>query len=419
MTQWACIVEHLGAMTRAFHSGVLMISFCVPGFVRGDLLTISTDFPGGSAEVREVDAEEGRIEIAPTHHEGAGWPCWWYFRVDGAEPGQRIALRVGASDRPYRGDTKLAANWSLPARATISADDIIWAHAAPGTVTTSNATYEITAPAARFWLAWGPPFLPSHADALLDSVAKRLPDSERFVLAKTREGRPVNGIRVGKRDAPRAAWIQARQHAWETGSSWVGLGFIDWIAGDDPAATALREETEIWFVPIMDVDRVTIGAGGKDSVPRDHNRDWDDAPVYPEVAAAQNRLRALAEGGRLRAYIDLHNPGPGDKRPYFYGPLDYGQMLGSQRANYDRFLKCAIEMIVGPLTIDPKYRFATYVKTDEERRRVSGAWVRRHCGDDAVAVTLEAAWNTPASTTEGYRRLGRELAQTVVRYLAE
>jgi hypothetical protein len=249
------------------------------------------------------------------------------------------------------------------------------------------------------------------------SAAMRLPGSERFVLAKTRGDRTVPGIRVGKANARRAIWVQARQHAWETGSSWVGRGFLEWVAGEDPAAIALRDTTEIWFIPIMDVDRVTIGAGGKEATPRDHNRDWDDAPIYPEVAAAQQRLRSLAEGGRLRLFLDLHNPSPGDKRPYFYGPLDYEEMPPTKREDYDRLLRCTVEAMRGPLAIDPTYRFATYVKTDEERRRVSGAWVRRHCGENAVAVCLETAWNTPESTTDGYRQVGREFGQAIANHL--
>lgn len=407
----------MAAMNRARHLAILMLPFVFPELTHPEPLAVSTDFPGGSAELRALDPAAGRIEIAPSHHPDTGWPCWWYFRVEGATPGQAITLRVGASDKPYRGNTKLAAAWSLPLRASISTDDATWLHTPPGIVTNGHATYAIPAPAPRFWMAWGPPFLPSHAEALLASAAMRLPGSERFVLAKTRGGRPVPGIRIGKVGAPRAIWAQARQHAWETGSSWVGRGFLEWVAGEDPAAVALRETTEIWFIPIMDVDRVTIGAGGKEAVPRDHNRDWDEAPIYPEVAAAQQRLRSLAEGGRLRLFLDLHNPSPGDKRPYFYGPLDYEEMPPTKREDYDRLLRCTVEAMRGPLAIDPKYRFATYVKTDEERRRVSGAWARRNCGDDTVAVCLETAWNTPESTAEGYRRVGREFGQAVASYL--
>ena len=382
-------------------------------------LSISTDFPGGSAEVLRLDSAAGRIEIAPAHHKGRGWPCWWYFRVDGAQPGQRLTLQVSASTKPFRAEQRLAAAWALPERAAISGDDIVWSHTAPGVITKDARTYEIDAPAARFWIAWGPPFLPSHAEELLAAVAGKVPSAERFVLAKTREGRDVNGLRIGRADAPHAVWVQARQHAWEAGSSWVGRGFLEWIASDDAAAVTLREQTEMFFIPIMDVDNVSIGAGGKEAVPRDHNRDWADVPVYPEVAAAQARLRALAEAGRLRVFFDLHNPGPGDKRPFFYGGFGYETAPASQRHPYERFLALAVETMRGPLAIHPAYRFATYVQTDEERERMSANWVRRRIGENGVALTLETAWNTPHSTTEGYRQVGRELAQTIARYLRE
>ena len=40
-------------------------------------------------------------------------------------------------------------------------------------------------------------------------------------------------------------------------------------------------------------------------------------------------------------------------------------------------------------------------------------------GNAAVAVTLETAWNTPDSTTDGYRTLGRQLAQAIEKYLRD
>jgi CubicO group peptidase (beta-lactamase class C family) len=255
--------------------------------------------------------------------------------------------------------------------------------------------------------------------SLLNGVAQAIPAAERFVLAQTRQDRPVIGIRLGSETASGAIWVQARQHAWESGGSWVGDGLLRWIASDDPAAVALRDTHEIYFIPIMDVDNVTLGAGGKEAIPRDHNRDWADTPVYPEVAAAQQHLRALADSGRLRVFLDLHNPGPNDQRPFFFGPLDYDQMSATRRRPYDRFLELATEHIRGPLAVDPRYRFATYVKTEEERNRVSGTWARNYAGDDVIAMTLETAWNTPHSTREGYQEVGRGLARTIAHYLQE
>lgn len=388
-------------------------------------LSVSSQFSGGSGEVVSIARSDGgtKIEITPSLHLQRGWPCWWYVRVDNAATGEKIDFTVRGNNRPFRGTQRLAANWALPHRAAISVDGKTWEQTDVAITTPDSATYSIVASATTFWLAWGPPFLSKDADALLDEMAKSLSASkqplERFELARSRENRPVHAVRFGNPNARDSIWVQARQHAWESGSSWVADGFIRWAASDDPLAVQLRSDTEIYFVPIMDVDNVDRGAGGKDATPRDHNRDWADRPVYPEVQAAQNAIKNQIDGGRLRLYIDLHNPAPSDHEPFYFGPLDYDQLAASVRRNYDRFLELSTQHIRGPLAIHPRYRFATYVPTAEEQSRVSRNWVADRIGERGVSVTLETAWNTPASTIDGYRQVGRGLAITVAEYLTK
>ena len=62
---------------------------------------------------------------------------------------------------------------------------------------------------------------------------------------------------------------------------------MEWLVSDDPRAETLRKAAKIYVVPIMDIDNVAIGAGGKDQKPHDHNRDWSDQPHWHSVAAAQ------------------------------------------------------------------------------------------------------------------------------------
>jgi hypothetical protein len=252
------------------------------------------------------------------------------------------------------------------------------------------------------------------AEELLADVAKRVPGAARFDLSTTRDGHMVKGVRVGREDAPFQAWVNARQHAWEAGGSWVGRGFIEWIASDE--AAEFRERACVHFIPIMDVDNVAIGAGGKEAVPRDHNRDWSASPVYPEVAAAQRRIREIHAKHGLDVFLDLHNPGAGDKKPFFFGPFGFERLTGIQRRNYTRWMELAAASINGPLAVEPKYRFATYVKTDEERSRMSSGWVRANAGEHTISVTLETAWNHPASTQDGYLAAGRQLAKALADY---
>ena len=384
-------------------------------------LKISTDFEGGSAEVNVVDAAKGIVHVHPSVQPDRGWPCWWYYRVDGLEVGQSLTLKVSRNPKPYRAGKVLSRAWSQPSRASISTDNVNWTQTSEYQRDGDVVSYHIKAPAETIWLAWGPPFLPSHADKLLQKIAKSSKQAEPFELARTRGNRPVRGIRIGggtpDQPAEYGVWVQARQHAWEAGSSWVGRGFIEWAASDDPAAVRLRSVATIYYVPIMDVDSVAVGAGGKDATPRDHNRDWSDKPIYPEVAAAQKKILALNKADRLDLFLDLHNPGASERRPYFFAPYDLRKLPELRQRNYDRWQAIARQTISAPLKLEADFKFATYIKTKEEHNRMSSQWVCNHTADHVVSTTLETVWNTPNSTQEGYSTVGRQLAQSVARYL--
>jgi hypothetical protein len=186
------------------------------------------------------------------------------------------------------------------------------------------------------------------------------------------------------------------------------------VASDDPVAIELRNKATICVVPIMDVDNVANGMGGKEAVPRDHNRDWDDNPVYPEVRAAQMAIKKLNASHRFDLFIDLHNPGPNDRQPYFYGPkLD--RLSQIQSRNYIRW-KAIAESQIDHLESD--YRFTSYIKTQQELDRVSKNWVRNHTSPHVVALTLETSWNRPQGTMQGYQQVGKQLGLTIARYLS-
>ncbi|MCA9268468.1 MAG: hypothetical protein KDA41_08350, partial [Planctomycetales bacterium] len=54
---------------------------------------------------------------------------------------------------------------------------------------------------------------------------------------------------------------------------------------------------------------------------------------------------------------------------------------------------------------------------DGNWRAISKNWVSFHTRPGVVAVTLETAWNTPASNTRGYETVGRELGQAIERFV--
>lgn len=369
-------------------------------------LVVESDFPGGSAEVVEIDQAKRSVRINPADHPQRGWRCWWYFKLEGIQPGETITVDVG--DAP----------WATPDRATFSTDGSHWIHTAPGIRSGKRIVYEQKVDAEQAWFAWGPPFVLEDAHALVREAAKSLPTIKPFTLCMTRENRPTPALRMEPANPEFGIWIQARQHAWESGASWVCKGFVDWVVSDDPRAKILREKATIVVVPIMDVDNVVRGAGGKNEFPQDHNRDWTDKPHWKAVAATQKGIKQLDELGRMHLFVDLHNPSAQDKQPYFYiAPKELLSPAGSH--NLNRFLQSAREEITGPLAFRGRIIESGTQYDPKAWKAISKNWVTEHCQDHVVALTLETAWNTPASTTEGYLRIGRELGMAIERYLRQ
>lgn len=404
---------------------ILILGILLAGSINAAELRISTDFEGGSATIDAVDPEHREIRIRPGGDPARGWPCWWFVRIDGLGAGEKGTLVLLGSERSTRNNGQdtgkpLSSDWAMPIAAAVSDDGNTWRQTELGTRETDRIFYPIEGTGGPLWVAWGPPFTPRETEALITEAEQSRPDLVHpFTLAKTREGRPVRALRIvaeGDAKTKPAVWMHARQHAWESGSSWVARGLVEWLLSDAGEAKQLRDSAEIVLVPIMDVDRVVTGDGGKEADPHDHNRDWSETPHYPEVAAAQDHLKAFAAEGRLAVFLDLHNPASRDLRPFFFvGPPDL--LSETAQANRERFLDLAAAHLTGPLALDPKPR-VTGANYHPLWRRISGQWVNDHGNEHTLAACLETSWNTRHSTSDGYRAVGRQLGEALAAYLS-
>lgn len=401
----------------------LFIGACL--FLARDPLSVRSDFEGGSAKVVEIDQQARRITFMPGGAPARGWPCWWYFRIDGVKPGETITLKLIAStavaDKP--GSKPLAASWSRPSHAACSADGTDWRQTGPGTPDGDAMIYKVEPSGNSVYVAWGPPCTPSTVSTWMREWSKRCPQAKVEQLCVSREGRPVPMLRVMAGDTPPekriGVWVQARQHAWESGSSWVAKGFGDWLTGESAGAAWLRDNAEVVLVPVMDIDNAATGNGGKDALPQDHNRDWSDQPHWNEVKAAMARISEWIAKGRMDVFLDLHNPAPGD--PSFFYVLDDNLMAEKARQNRDRFVEMAYGRIsrikpLIPMSNRPKY---TGPKYHPLWKQISAAWVAMNGNPQTVSLCLETIWNYKNSNTAGYMAVGSNLAEATQAYLAE
>ena len=365
-------------------------------------LAIDTSFPGGSAKVHSIDQTTRMIAISPSSHQDLGWECWWNFKLTGIEAGKPITLIVTGM------------GFAIADRASVSLNGKTWQHSDAGKVEKGRVTYSLTFDQDHAWIAWGPPFQVSDAQAFIAQAVQH--GGKAFELCKSNGGRAVPALRFdpttpGKH---RGLWVHARQHAWESGSSWVCAGFVNWLCSDE--GKALRDTTRIIIVPIMDVDNVEIGAGGKDQVPHDHNRDWMDKPLYASVRAAQSMITEMNAAGEFDLFIDLHNPAPGDRKPFFF--VSPASMMDEQQnSSLQRWVETAHSFLdKHPLGLESTTR-ESGASYHPLWKQISKNWVTDHCQHHVVAVTLETAWNTPNSTQSGYQTYGAELGKAIAAYL--
>ena len=375
-----------------------------------------------------IDNAARSIGFTPGGDPVRGWPCWWFFRVQGITPGETITLRLRGSTAtaavPGGPLAKpLAPSWAMPDQATFSTDGKTWRHTERGTRRDGVMIYTIKPDASSVLVAWGPPYTPTAAAEFVREMSRKSPYARAEELCRSREDRAVPLLRVqegGRKTEQRfGVWVQARQHAWESGSSWVAQGFGEWLLSDEADAAWLRQHAEIFLVPIMDVDNTATGNGGKDARPQDHNRDWSSQPHWNEVVAAKEIVSGLIKDGRMDVFLDLHNPAPGD--PTFFYTLDNSTMKEPTIGLRDRFIELAygriskikplIPMSNKPRTTGPSYHPLW--------RQISANWVSMNGNPHTVSLCLETIWNYKNSTIEGYRAVGANLAATVREYLAE
>lgn len=396
--------------------------------VAADGLSVASDFEGASVSVIEIDNAARSIGFTPVGDPVRGWPCWWFFRVQGITPGETITLRL-------RGSTATAAvaggplakplapSWAMPDQATFSTDGKTWRHTERGTRRDGVMIYTVKPDTSSVFVAWGPPYTPTTAAEFVREMSRKSPYAKAEELCRSREDRAVPLLRVqegGRKKEQRfGVWVQARQHAWESGSSWVAQGFGEWLLSDEADAAWLRQHAEIFLVPIMDVDNTATGNGGKDARPQDHNRDWSSQPHWNEVIAAKEIVSGLIQEGRMDVFLDLHNPAPGD--PTFFYTLDNSTIKEPAIGLRDRFIELAYGRIskikpLIPMSNKPKTTGPSYHPL---WRQISANWVSMNGNPHTVSLCLETIWNYKNSTIEGYRAVGANLAATVREYLAE
>ncbi len=281
-------------------------------------IVVSTNFEGGSA---------GRVEqVAPAHLRIAvkgqadqnnrnRQANWYYFKLENLPDAQlRIDLVDLVGEYNFRPGTHAVTRNTRP---VYSYDGRTWAHFTGEQVSWDESAIELTlrfAPRRRtIWIAHVEPYTNVHLERLLEAFRAH-PHMQIASVGKSVGGRDIPLLTITDPAAAaggkRVVWIMARQHAWETGTSWVVEGAVRFLLSDDPRAREIRRSVVFKCFPMADPDGAAAGAVRFNANGYDLNRNWDavDAKLMPEIAAQQKAIADwLSAGHPIHLFLALHN----------------------------------------------------------------------------------------------------------------
>lgn len=287
------------------------------------VLTISTSFDGGSAgSVQHVSDSHVRIGVRGDKDQNGRnrQASWYHFEVKGAQPGKPVVIDM--IDLP--GEYNFQPNRGAITGATppvVSYDGRNWTHIETVDYNEDEPylRLNIVPKSSRFRIAHTPPYTGEHLAPLRKTVLAQ--GGKEEIVGKTPEGRPMLLWTIGS--GSKTAWLMFRQHAWESGTSWVG---------DAAVRELLRDARSItWKIfPMADPDGVASGRVRFNAKGFDLNRNWDtiDPDSLPEITAQHAAIEKWLKGGRsIDFFFTLHNT---ETAEYLQGPPGEMPMVGKR-----------------------------------------------------------------------------------------
>jgi len=374
--------------------------------------------PGGNIVVQRIDGRT--VWVAPDQRDIQQGQWWFYWSFRLRAPAETPVTITFSRQNPLgvRGPA-----FSLDGGATwqwLGADKVqSFRHEGQ-----PAWSFEACVPAAagEVLYAFCPHYRESHLRAWREQQA---PDAPLVVeeLCRSRQGRAVELVRAGCLDPKRSRGtvvLASRSHACEAMATYALEGFLSAVLADDPLGRRWQETWEVIAVPFLDKDGVENGDSGKNRAPHDHNRDYNERPLYPEIAALMKRGVALQD--RVVAVMDMHCPwirGEWNDRAYFVGP-NHEDFWNKQR----QFAAILARTQTGPIRFREQdcLPFGTAWNTGGNwtQGKSCATWAREAFPNADLVASLELAYADALGvevTADSARAFGRDLAGALAEML--
>ncbi|MBL9210648.1 MAG: hypothetical protein JNL92_09265 [Opitutaceae bacterium] len=351
----ACLLILAGALLPALPRPARAAATAAAPAVRP--VYFNTAFEGASlGKIEQLGENEYRLHLKG-QQDARGrnrQATWFLFRLDDVA-GRELTLRLTSFKGEYndRPANSTAGPWYRP---VFSEDGETWRHFTEAGWDEAKDEITVTlrsSSAATVWVGHVPPYPQARLLRLLADVG-RSPHAMVEVIGRSVQGRELHLVTVTNPDLPDAAkrvvWLQARQHAWEAGTSFVLEGALRFVVSDDPVARRLRDETVFKFTPMVNPDSVAVGEVRFNLNGWDPNRHWDVVDLrdkrwlerLPEVWYVKRAILAQHARQPIDLLLNLHNTETGE----------YMDTMTDAEPHLGRWQR-AFEQLVTTTTFDP------------------------------------------------------------------
>ena len=285
-------------------------------------VTFNLNFEDSSlGQIEVVDATTFRCHVRGQQDQRGRnrQATWYYFRMDHVV-GKDLTITLTDFVGEYH--DKPGASPAGPDIIPVFSNDGHTWHHFPSTQWDSQKkeiTLKFRPERDSIWIAHIPPYTTQDLHRLLADLQDR-PTALLETIGRTAQGRDIPMVTVTNPDVEDAnkkvVWLQARQHAWEAGTSYVMEGALRFITSDDPAARDLRDKVVFVFTPMVDLDGCATGQVRSNANGYDVNQHWKQVDLrhpeflrlMPEIWYTKKAILARgATGHGIDLMVNMHN----------------------------------------------------------------------------------------------------------------
>lgn len=230
---------------------------------------------------------------------------WYAFKIWSSKP-QNIRLKItyseGVAHRYYPKISTDGKSWTPVDSALYSEDpESIGKKESP-----KYCTVDLTLTSDTLWVAAQELIVSKDINEWAENLAEK-----SFVslseFGKSKQGRPMNMLRLGNKESNKLVMVLSRQHPPEI-TGWLAMqAFVERVCADDELSRHFLDEYNVYVVPCVNPDGVDNGHWRHSTAGIDLNRDWQNFN-QPETQQIRKFLQEkVLKGNTFYAALDFHS----------------------------------------------------------------------------------------------------------------